>query len=52
MLYQIQIDTLSQQISHITSQLNNVIENTDSFKDGFSTFFTYSSLAASIVTVL
>lgn len=52
MLYQIQIDTISQQISHITSQLNSVIENTDSFKDGFSTFFTYSSLAASIVTVL
>lgn len=52
---EIQKDTISaiqQNIDLITKQLAVVIENTDAFKDGFSTFFTYSSLAASIVTVL
>lgn len=47
-----QIDSLNQQINHIIAQLESVIENTDSFQDGFSTFFTYSSLIASIVTIL
>lgn len=50
----IQIDTIQivETIDRLSGQLNLIVENTDSFKDGFSTFFTYSSLAASIVTVL
>ena len=47
-----QSDNINKQINHIIAQLQSVIDNTDAFKDGFSTFFTYSSLAASIVTVL
>lgn len=49
----IQIDTLHvvEKIDSLSKQLNQIIDNTNAFKDGFSTFFTYSSLAASIVTV-
>ncbi len=47
-------DTLRviEKIEGFSEQLNQIVENTDAFKDGFSTFFTYSSLAASLVTVL
>lgn len=50
----IPIDTLRviEKIEGFSEQLNQIVENTDAFKDGFSTFFTYSSLAASLVTVL